>query len=524
MKLVYRKTFFWTAVLLFLVAAPLLILNASGFRYDFQEKSLIQTGTLILKTQTSGAHIWINREEHEEKTPAEIEQLLPQRYSVRIEADDFHPWQKEVEVRQAEITLKDILLIPKQIPLTPVVAGGVRTFALAPDSRHLAYTRGGAGSESVWLLSLDENKEDLLFRLEGDRPEPSRYSIDRLFWSTDGRRLTVSAFSPEEDREKYLLMQAQPGAPPFEIVLPGREAAGGWRWSEDGKSFFFVHQRFLYRADPIKRTIEQPVPEKITGYTTVGEALYFVTEAPPALFKKDLRSQGQRLLQSFNGTEAGGKSAPREDRLIRSNDGRMALLDRWGKLWLLDLREQLKESAKEASVPEPIAFDVESAAFSEDGLKLLYQTEKGLFVYHPKESGPDGGEKAGRSEVLLRQQNPAFGSVWYRDEAHVLYGMGETVFISETGEKPSVYPLVRTPGESPRFVYDRLKETLYLTYRNQLFQADLSFRKEEAALPAAVHSKKGPDRGTRNNGRLDPIEERTKESPSPSHSFLKDRS
>ena len=482
---------------------------------------MIQTGTLILKTQPSGAHIWINREEHEEKTPAEIEQLSPQRYTVRIEADDFHPWQKEVEVRQAEITLKDILLIPKQIPLTPVVAGGVRTFALAPDSRHLAYTRESAGSESVWILNLDENKEDLLFRLEGEGPEPSRYSIDRLFWSTDGRRLAVSASSPGEDREKYLLTQTQPGASPFEIILPGLDDVGEWRWSEDGKSFFFVHQKLLYRADPIKRTIEQAAPEKITGYTTVGEELYFITEAPQALFKRDLRSQEQRLLQSFKVSEAEKKGAPRGDRFIQSKDGRMALLDREGKLWLLDLKGEVEERSK----GEPIAFDVESATFSEDGVKLLYQTEKGLFVYHFKEAGPDVGEKSSGSEVLLRQQNPAFGSVWYRDEAHVLYGMGETVFISETGEKPSIYPLVRTPGESPRFVYNRLKEKLYLAYRDQLYQADLSFQKEGMSIPAAVHFKKEPDRGNRKNGLLDRIQKGMKAAdPSPSHSFLKDRS
>lgn len=518
MKLVYRKTFFWTAVFLFLVAAPLLILNASGFRYDFQEKSLIQTGTLVLKTQPAGARVWINREEQDERTPAEIERLLPRRYSVRVEADDFHPWQKEVEVRQAEITLKEILLIPKRVPLVPVVSKGVRTFALSPDSRHLAYAREEEGSESVWLLNLDEKKEDLLFRLK--EPERPGYSIDRLFWSTDGRHLAASAASPGEERKKYLLTETQPGAPPFEIILPGREGSGEWQWSEDGKSFFFSHQRSLYRADPIKRTIEQVVSGEITGYTTVGEALYYVAKASATLFKKDLRSQEQILLHPIQVGADGSKE--RGDRFISSNDGRMALLDRNGTLWLLDLKTESKEGSKGKPVAGPIASDVESATFSEDG-RLLYQTEKGLFVYYLKEAGPDWGQRAGTSEALVRQESPTFGSIWYSDQAHILFGMGETVFISETGEKPSIYPLVRTPGESPRFVYNKIKEALYLVYRDQLYQADLSFEKEVSAFPAVVHFKKGP--GNRRNGFFQPVTKRgTEEARSSAPAFLKGRS
>jgi hypothetical protein len=523
MKLAYRKTFFWTAVILFLVAAPILILNASGFRYDFQEKSLIQTGTLILKTQSAGARVWINREAQEERTPAEIERLLPQRYSVRIEADDFHPWQKEVEVRQAEITLKNILLIPTQIPLTPVFSTPVRIFALAPDSRHLAYARRGEDSESVWLLNLDENREAPLFRLEAGASEESPYSIDRLLWSAGGRHLAVSASSPGEDRKKYLLTEAEPGAFPFEIVLPGRENSDEWRWSEDEKSFFFMHQRSLYRADPTKRMIEQVVAEKITGYTTVGEALYFVTERPPALFKKDLRSQQEPvLLRPLKVSEAGGNKE-RGDQFIPSNDGRMAFLDRNGKLWLVDLNEGLKEGSQGDTISGPIASDVESASFSEDGRKMLYQTEKGLFVYYLKEARPEWGEKAGISEALVGQKNPTFGPVWYGDQAHVLYGMGETIFISETGEKPSIYPLVRTPGESPRFVYNKIKENLYLVYRDQLYQADLSFEKEAPALPATVHFTK-PSPESRKNQLFGRIQGKTEEARSSAFSFLRGRS
>jgi hypothetical protein len=486
MKLIYRKTFFWTAVFLFLVAAPLLILNASGFRYDFQEKSLIQTGTLILKTEPAGARVWINHEERVEKTPAEIKRLLPERYSIRIEADHFYPWQKEVEVHEAEITLKDkILLIPKEIPLSPVASRGARTFALSPDGGQMVYARRGEDStESVWLLDLAENKEQPLFQLEDkeDNGESAaNYSIDRLFWSSDSRRIALAVSSPEENLKRYFLIETGRDVSPFEIVLPGREDFREWKWSEDGESFFFIHQQFLYRADPVKRMIEQVVRDKVSGYTTVGNVLYFMSASSPALFKKELLSDEPTLVRSI---ETGGTESHAEkgEHVSLSSDGKKALLTRGGTLWVMALKDDLDQP----SLGEPIAKEVENASFSGDGRKILYQTPKGLFVHDLKETGPDGGRKAGLTDMLIQQKSGEVGPVWYGDQAHVLYGAGDTIFIAEAGEggNPSIYPLVRTPGESPRFVYNnKIKETLYLIYHGQIYQADLSFKK-----PALIHT------------------------------------
>lgn len=519
MKRVYRKTFFWTAVFLFLVAAPLLILSASGFRYDFQEKSLIQTGTLVLKTQPEGARVWINQEEQGERTPAEIEQLLPQRYSVRVEADDFHPWQKEVDVREAEITLKDnILLIPKKIPLSPVASKGIRTFALAPDGRHIAYSRREEGSdESVWLLHLDENQEEPLLILEQEQAEPlSASSIDGLLWSSDSRHLAVGLSSRGKSIKRYFLMEAKSGASSFEIVLPGLENSNEWRWSDDGTSFFFIHQDLLYRADPAKRTIEQAVSEKIDGYTTIGGALYFVSGDAAAIFKKDLTSQEERRLASI-GSGGPERNKKRRARFILPSQGdKIALVDRSGRLSLLDL----EADPEEGSVIEPIASRVDDASFSGDGEGLLYQTGRSLFVYPLKKSGEDENGTAHSAEMLVQQKEPAFGSVWYGDQTHVLYGSGETIFIAEAGEKASIYPLIRTPGEVPRFVYNDKKETLYLVYREQLYQADLSFEKATFALLPSPAKPAPKSKG----GLFERIQEGAKEERVPPPPSLKGRS
>lgn len=69
----HRKAFFLGALFLFTIVAPVLILGASGYRYDFQEQELVPTGTLVLKSYPEGAKILINRKEAANRTPAEIQ-------------------------------------------------------------------------------------------------------------------------------------------------------------------------------------------------------------------------------------------------------------------------------------------------------------------------------------------------------------------------------------------------------------------------------------------------------------------
>lgn len=483
MKPRHRRAFFLASFFLFTVIAPVLILSASGYRYDFQEGTLIQTGTLVLKTRPEGARIVINRREQAEKTPAKIQGLPPSRYWVQVEAEHFRPWKKELEVQGSKITLEDhIVLIPKQIPVNALLTEAVRTFAISQDGRKLVYVRKEPlKGDSLWLFDQEENESRLLFplgphgegRLASDGADGTAGTIDRLLWLMDGQGVAFSVTTKKEKRYFMLgLAGVDRGERPYELIPPGSGEIDQWKWTRNGPSLFFLQGGRLYRADYETRSIETIIAEPVQGYATVEESLYFTTASPPSLFKQDLLTGERTKIADLPIEPAEGG----EERLILSGRGGIALIDRHQQLWLIDDTTEGRYA--------PLAAQVESAVFNEGGDRLLYQAKGGLFVHYLEEGTAIPARSAGSFEQVSDKKEPILGPTWYGDQRHILYAAADTVYLSESGGGgvANADPLFRILGETPKFVYHDREDRLYFLFRDRLYQADLSFGRGRSLL------------------------------------------
>lgn len=475
----HRRAFFLGALLLFTIIAPVLILGASGYRYNFQEQALVPTGTLVLKSYPEGATVLINQKE-ETRTPAEIQGLLPSRYILEVNRDDFRPWRKEVEIQANRITVEDqILLIPKRIAVSSVLEKEIRTFAVSPDGRKLIYVRQNKPDvESLWFLDLESGEEHLLFPFASDQKIlfSVNDSIDRLLWLVNGRGVAFSISTPESKRY-FILAVGEDDQPEgaFEWRPPGRGEVDHWKWTESGLSLFFMQEEFLYRADYEKRSVEQVTPDRVRGYALQDNSIYFVTASPPVLFRQDLLTGDRDELAALpiEPIEEDRQLPP--DPLVLSAQGKIALIDRQDFLWIID--------DVPSATPLPVAAGVQTALFNADGQRLLYQTKQGLFVYHLEEGETLGGREAGSFETIIQRKGKVLGPIWYSDQFHILYGAGDTLYITEVGGQgpPNTYPLFRIPGEAPKFVYHDPDQVTFL-FRNRLYQADLSFGRPRSIL------------------------------------------
>lgn len=107
-----RRLLLCSAILFFIVATPSILFYAWGYNFDWQNKKLVLTGALYLKSFPKKAEVELNNKLKEE-TPAFIKRLLPKEYQVKITKQGFHPWQKKLRVESKLVTeAKNILLIP----------------------------------------------------------------------------------------------------------------------------------------------------------------------------------------------------------------------------------------------------------------------------------------------------------------------------------------------------------------------------------------------------------------------------
>lgn len=105
--------------LVFLVSAPALVLYSTGYRLG-DALSLVKTGGIFVHSNLSGTEVYVNDDFIENNgvvlRNTLVQNLIPLKtYSVRIEKDGYHTWQKELYVRPNLVTEAGVLMLPTEI-------------------------------------------------------------------------------------------------------------------------------------------------------------------------------------------------------------------------------------------------------------------------------------------------------------------------------------------------------------------------------------------------------------------------
>lgn len=114
--LILRKIVFYILAITYIISCPLLIFYALGYIFvPKAENSIVKTGNISIATLPQGASIYMNGKLFKEKTPAVITELLPDRYSLKIEMTDYVPWTSIIPVdRGKAVAIEKLLLIPTE--------------------------------------------------------------------------------------------------------------------------------------------------------------------------------------------------------------------------------------------------------------------------------------------------------------------------------------------------------------------------------------------------------------------------
>lgn len=136
---VKRAVAFYFSVLLFFVSSPIVLSYSLGYSIDFRAFNIYKTGIVYIRSQPSGAGIYINGRILPDLTPARIENLKPGTYRVEVRREGFYPWQKDLVVRPNMVTkADDIILFRIAQDLKKVGSYEVINFIIS-DKNHIYY-------------------------------------------------------------------------------------------------------------------------------------------------------------------------------------------------------------------------------------------------------------------------------------------------------------------------------------------------------------------------------------------------
>lgn len=250
-----RTIIFILFIIVFALTAPAVIFYSQGYRIDFANRKVVQTGSLYLKISPKSADVYINGKLIKTTSiftnSALIENLLPKTYNVEIKKQGFHTWQKTLEVREKQVTeSKNVLLIPidpkfdifssdeKEIIQTLSL---IESSATSSDGKKVIEANG----HELWVYFVQPKNESEMDDSD-HRLFLNRFSetIGKVFWLNDyylifnvGNKIKVAEI---DDRDRINMVDLTDSFDNPEIF-----------WDREKTQLFMLSSNKLYISEPL---------------------------------------------------------------------------------------------------------------------------------------------------------------------------------------------------------------------------------------------------------------------------------
>lgn len=446
--------------LLFAVVAPAVILYSSGYVFDFKNPGLVSTGGIFIKTDKTGAKVFLDSEFSKETSfisrGALISNLIPKRYAVRVEKDGFQPWQKVVRVADEEVLeFRNVFLPPATI--TPSAVFNTRK---SLPSRLKALP----GRPDVAVEVGNPSKSFTVFVVNPDtRLSPiNLIKVSRWRWDEYSKTFVIGR-NVDGLMRWYRLAPGVGGSGREELInfrgLPVGFSADDVRPhpAETDQFYFFAGGALFLQGNT---RVPVPIAEQIASYLITGDRLYFLNRN--GFFAESNLDGGDTKILGRKGLFLGDGSPVR---ILSSPKGDIAVVDAAGGLFVY---QPVKD--------QELGFVYGNAAgvdFSSSGDRMLFWDDHRLWIYWLSDN-PEQPFDLARTKKQIFYSDAKIRQAYLNDEGtHIFFATDNGVRMTETDDRGSInsYDLLTHPVDS--FLLDKNGMTLYWLEGPVLYKANL---------------------------------------------------
>ncbi len=443
-----RRKIFYAMAALFAIVAPLTLLYSQGYVFDFRRGGFVATGGVFVKTVQSGAKVFVDSEFSKETSfiarGALVTNLLPRRYTVRVEKDGYQPWIKTVRVSNEEVLeFRNVLLPRADISARILFRGraGTPSRALPLAGRSELVLERGASGKPLTLTILDPKSGAILDQLE---------RVTKWAWDERSGMFIVGRFA--EGRMRWYRGVLLPGGGVRETPLEFRGLPAGFSADRvqlhptEPDWFYFSAGGALFLQG--RAAVPVAIAEQIHAFALSREHLYFITRN--GFFAESDLTGGDTKLLGRKGLLL-DEAAPAE--MAVGPGGDVALRDAASGLFVY----------RPGRSPELefVAGGVKGFDFSSSGDHMLLWDDRRLGVYWLKDNPLQPFELAGTKKYFFTADEPILRAYLNAAGMHAFYMTGRAIRMVELDDRANVnsYDLVRADAGS--FALDRESLTLY---------------------------------------------------------------
>lgn len=181
-----RRTLYLSAIVVFLIAAPVLLLYSQGYRFDLRTRSLIHIGAIYVDSIPHDAQISIDGATMQRSTPALISNRYPGTYRIALSLQGFQPWSTDIIVAPSNTSLLYATMLPTSVARHYTTDSSIIAVSPTAVNGKLAIAYGSPDSITIAVVSAGS----------GTMVPVASYTIDdpgslQLEWSSHGKFLAV---------------------------------------------------------------------------------------------------------------------------------------------------------------------------------------------------------------------------------------------------------------------------------------------------------------------------------------------
>jgi len=446
MSHIIRRLIFYGFCILFVIIAPCILLYAQGYSFDWQKKTLIQTGALYIKSQPKNAIISVN-DKIIRKTPCLIKHLKPNQYEVTVKLNGYYSWQKTLRVDSNLVTeAREILLTPQSsiLELLPV-----------PLSDQFKISNSGQQ-----IISWQKDQSDTINYLDFSQYQQKQFKTTNL---------TIDQFNWSPNNEKFLIQQKDAW---FLIDLTSQKTTQlnsrnpnqsinkiVWHPSNNNK-IFFLQGTTLYQQDLATKNLIK-ISDNIFDFTIANNSLFFFKEPGYFLYQTDLSGESVKQLTIRPILQNNIQKA----NLVIGPNGQIALVaDNLLYLYTHDDR-----------VFEIIQRDIRDAFFSPDGKKLLIAGTNEIWIMYLDKQTSQPQKDIGQKDLIVRLGQPILQVIWHpTDSSHIIFTTQDKIKIAEIDNRDTINLIDFVSAQNPWMQYVTKTKKLYFTDQEKLFSVELN--------------------------------------------------
>ncbi len=444
-----RKALFYTSLLIFLIASPIVIMYSLGYKLDIQELKLQKTGGFFIKIDYKSYDIYINdklKKGVEESIFSQqgvlIPNLIPKTYKVTIKKDGYIPWEKRLQVKSGLVTeIKNITLIPKNLQLK-LIDKNVDDFILSDSKNQIAYKK-----ENFLYIKNTESESNEIKKIKIPEENLSFFDFpnkNTLFLKNKDKIYKIDA------NTKNI----------YSINIPGNTK----KIKVDSNNTNFVYILFendLFKID-IQNNKKEKIAQKITNFYLTKDSIVYTTQFPANFYKKEKNSEKIQQL-TFNPIS----KLSDDFKIIKNNSNPIGILNPNKNLLLFDYETERFIN---------LANDIKDAKISDDGSKILYRKNNEIYIYYLSATYP---KKEPKETVLIgRFSDKIEDASWLNDNNNYIFlKLSEKLILTEIdlrGQRNSY----KIAEQVKKYIYSESQKAVYFTTKNNnLYKINLKIEK-----------------------------------------------